>query len=472
MISLRPYQSKIHAELRVSLAQYQKSLIVLPTGGGKTYLSCAVINDFLAKGRPGIVMMHRDELIQQWVKSLSNLGIYAGAIKSGIKPSPSLSVQVASVQTLIRRNPLPPEKVQWIFVDEAHRIKAKSYLKILEMYPHAYIIGVTATPVRSDGQGLGDVFNDMILGPTKRELIDMGFLVPSSPFVNPLDPDLLRSISRRAGDYRDEELGQMMMDDEVMSGLWSSWRQHAYGKRTLCFASSVDHSLHIQKLFQSYGIASGHIDGKTKKNDRRRILRDFAEGRIMYLTNVGVLTEGYDNPGIECVQLARPTKSYGLYNQMVGRGARPYKGKDHYILLDHGNNVMEHSIPEDEPEWSLSKGAVVRKNDDQKSYKVKVGNGANEQLLILTANQLPLMRDDIQVVEIDTTFRSGLIDECFDYAKVRGHRQSAAWYNFQRGLQSKNEKPSLPEIHYFRKKLGYDGRWVKYKCKELGIKTL
>jgi superfamily II DNA or RNA helicase len=264
----------------------------------------------------------------------------------------------------------------------------------------------------------------------------------------------------------------MMMDNEVMSGIWTSWKKHAYGKRTLCFASGVEHSLHIKRLFESHGIAAGHIDGKTKKRERERILRDFAEGRITYLTNVGVLTEGYDNPAIECVQLARPTKSYGLYNQMVGRGARPFKGKDHYILLDHGNNVMEHSIPEDEPEWSLTKGAIKKKDDDQKSYTVKVGQGENEQILVVTSQQLPLMRDDIQVVEIDTTFRAKEIDDCIQFAQKRNYKLGHAYFNFVTALQRSGDKPSLPELHYFKKKLGYDGRWVKYKCKDLGIKTL
>lgn len=471
MINLRPYQGTIKDKLRPSLRRYRRTLIVLPTGGGKTYLSCAVINMFLNKGRPGIVMMHRSELIEQWVKSLNNLGITAGAIKAGIRPTPGLPTQVASVQTLIRRPPMDPSKVQWIFVDEAHRIKAKSYLSILEKYPNAYVIGVTATPVRSDGQGLGDVFNDMILGPSKMDLINMGFLVPSKIYSNPLDPDLLRKIAVRAGDYRDEDIGQLMMDDEVMAGIWSSWRSHAYGKKTLCFASSIDHSLHIKSLFESHGIPSGHIDGKTKENERRRILRDFAEGRITYLTNVGVLTEGYDNPSIECVQLARPTKSYGLYNQMVGRGARPFKGKEHYILLDHGNNVIEHSIPEDEPVWSLKKGAIKKDEDDQKSYIVKE-KSKNGDPIVVTARQLPSIMDEIELVAIDTTFRRDKINECLEYARLMGHKESAAWYNFSKALVRSGDKPSLPEIHYFRKKLGYDGRWVKYKCKELGIKTL
>lgn len=471
MIGLRPYQEAMVNDLRRSLRFHRKTLMVLPTGGGKTYLSCAIIEMFLNKNRPGIVMMHRDELIQQWVKSLGKMGIHAGAIKAGIPPTPSLPTQVASVQTLIRRNPLPPEKVQWIFVDEAHRIKAKTYMKILDMYPDAYIIGLTATPVRSDGQGFGDVFNDIIIGPSKRDLIDMGFLVPSRPIVNPLDPDLLRNISIRAGDYREEDIGMMMMNDEVMSGLWSSWKKFAYGKKTLCFASGIDHSLHIQSLMKSHGIATGHIDGKTPKKDRKRILRDFEEGRITYLTNVGVLTEGYDCPSIECVQLARPTKSYGLYNQMVGRGARIFGNKKDYILLDHGNNVMEHSIPEDEPEWSLKKGATVKQDEEEKSYIVKIKDGSGS-LLTITASQLPLMREDIELVEIDTTFRRGDIDRCMDYASQRGHKVSAAWYNFKQGLEVRGKKPSLPEIHYFKKKLGYDGWWVKCRCKELGIRTL
>lgn len=471
MISLRPYQQRIVDQLRLSLRRYRSTLIVLPTGGGKTYLSCGVIEMFLAKNRPGIVMMHREELIQQWVKSLGSMGIYAGAIKAGVTPSPSLPVQVASVQTLIRREPLPPEKVQWIFVDEAHRIKAKSYLSILEKYPNAYIIGVTATPVRSDGQGLGDVFNDMIVGTSKLDLIKQGFLVPSKIYSNPLDPDLLRKISVRAGDYNKEDIGDLMMDDRVMSGLWSSWKSHAYGNMTLAFAATVDQSMQMKRLFESHGIPSGHIDGKTKKKDRARILRDFAEGRITYLTNVGVLTEGYDNPGIECVQLARPTKSYGLYNQMVGRGARPCGNKKHYILLDHGNNVIEHSIPEDEPEWSLKKGAIKKDEDDQKSYVVRMKSEDGDPVVV-TARQLPMIREDIELVAIDTTFRRDVIEKCLDYARGRGHKTSSAWYNFAEGLKRSNDKPSLPEIHYFRKKLGYDGRWVKYKCKELGIKTL
>lgn len=471
---LRPYQAQGIKDLSRSVARYRRSILVMPTGSGKTFTSCEIIKRMEAKGWRGLVLAHRAELISQWVDTLSKMGIQAGAIKAGIESQPHLKVQVASIQTLIRRE-LPPN-IRWIFIDEAHRTMANSYLKVLENYPKAYVIGVTATPVRTDGKGLGDLFNDMVVPTSKQELIKMGYLVPSKVLSTPLNSALLGR--RRRGEYSNkelEEISSMLSSGEMMGDLYGNWAKARTenGLRTICFAGSVQQSKIICDMYRDKGISSAHIDGNTKTEERKRILKDFAEGRVEHVTNVGVLTEGYDNPGIECVQLVRPTKSYGLYNQMVGRGARPAPGKRFYYLLDYGNNMYEHDPPDFDPEWSLDKGKVDHNKPEEKSYKVKMKKkDGGEQLVVLTREELESMQARVELVEIDTTFRKDRIDQALYGAEMYGYSRSAAWYTFVEYLKKDNLTPSLPELHYFKKKLGYHGGWVKHKAKELGIMTL
>ena len=413
--------------------------------------------------------MHGDELIQQWGKSCYDMfGIRSGIIKSGVKPAKRHSLQIASVQSAVRRDPL--ENVGLVIIDECHRAKASSYQKLIELYPDAYIIGITATPIRSDGQGFGDTFEHLIVATTKDKLIKEGHLVPFRLFVTSINPQMLKNLAMRGDDYDEKALGELMQDDTIMANALKIWKEHADGKKTISFCSSVDHARAVAEMFQEAGVKAAMVCGETPEHERKNIVDRFRRGDITYLANMGVFTEGFDVKDIECVQLLRATKSYSLYSQMIGRGSRTAPGKDHCILLDQGNNWIEHGLPNHEPKWKLEKTEPL---EEKEIVMVKKRNEDGEfEIVPAFRSELPLFVDELEVMEADLTFRQDLIDACFEYAERRGHKAAAAYYNFRDGIMRRGDMPTIPELHYFRMQLGYDPYWVRAQARELGVKTL
>lgn len=470
MIQLRDYQEYAVNSTISALKEYRKVLLVLPTGSGKTVIGGAMAQRFLGKKtQKVVVMVHGDELIDQWSSSCYSMyGLRSGIIKSGRKPALRYRLQVASVQSAVRRKPI--EDVGLIIVDECHRALASSYQKLMEMYPNAYIVGLTATPIRSDGQGFGDTFEKMIVGTTKAKLIKDGYLVPFKLFVTSLNPSMLKNVGMRGHDYDEKALGELMQDDTIMANAYKSWKEHADGVQTISFCSSVAHAKSITEMFQDEGVNAAMVCGETPAWERRNIVNQFRQGKITYLANMGVFTEGFDAKAIGSVQLLRATKSYSLYSQMIGRGMRPYEGKEHCILLDHGNNWIEHGLPNHEPRWSLEKNP---EKDDTEVVMVKKENEEGEiEIIPAFRSELPNFADELEVLEADMTFRQELIDACFDYAEKKGHKRSSAYYNFSAGLRRNGDMPTIAELHYFRMEMGYDPYWVRAQARELGVKTL
>lgn len=352
-VVLRPYQAKgIDGVRALIAAERRRVLMVCPTGGGKTVIASAVIVGAVRKGRRCLFLAHRKELIDQCYAKLRAAGLdeqHLGTILAGDKRRrPHAPVQVASIQTIVHRAK-PPADV--VFVDEAHHANAKSYETILAAYPDACVIGLTATPCRADGRGLGDVFADLVPVATFRDLAADGFLVAPRVFTSrsPLD---LSKVKTTGGDYNLAELDRAVNTRELVGDIVAHWQRIAEGRTTVVFASSVEHSQAIVAHFVEAGVAAEHLDGKTPKEEREAILARLASGETAVVSNMGVLTEGWDLPRTKCVVLARPTKSLGLYLQMAGRGLRPW-GDVSAILLDHAGCVLAHGFPQDDREWSL-----------------------------------------------------------------------------------------------------------------------
>jgi DNA repair protein RadD len=235
----------------------------------------------------------------------------------------------------------------------------KLYQKILALYPHAIVIGLTATPCRGDGSGLGNVFEVMVEGPSVPELIELKCLVQTKIYA-PSTPDL-EGVKVKLGDYVENELAGRMNTDKLVGDVVEQWFKHGERRPTVVFATGVQHSVHIRDEFRRAGVLAEHIDGTTPIEERDRILALLASGKVELVTNAMVLTEGWDCPSVSCLVLARPTKSLGLYRQMVGRVLRPAPGKSDALILDHAGAVFEHRLPEDPVEWSLG--------EDQRAVK-------------------------------------------------------------------------------------------------------
>lgn len=351
MRQLRPYQQRALDTLRAHVAAGKRRiLMVCPTGGGKTALAGAIVASARQFGNRVLFFAHRKELVEQPLAEFARWGVTeCGVMRADDeRTSRAAPVQIASVQTLARRD-LPPADV--VFVDEAHRAAGDTYRRILDAYPEAIIIGLTATPCRLDGKPLGDVFEVLEIAATYSELISDGHIVAPVVYSSLDQPDLSK-VHTRNGDFAEDELVLEMLKPQVLGSIVSEWQKHAGGRRTVVYACTIEHSLEIVSRFLSAGIRAAHLDGATRLDERAAILARLESGALQVVSNCQVLTEGWDCPPVKCVQMARPTKSLTLYMQTVGRALRPWNGV-RPVVIDHGGNVARHGMPHEDREWSL-----------------------------------------------------------------------------------------------------------------------
>ena len=321
----------------------ERPLLCVGTGAGKTTIAAEVIRRATEKGRRSIFLVHRRELVDQAVERLSQFGIQAGRILAGHPEDRDLPVQVASIPTLLKRKHAPADLV---IVDECSHAVSKSWKACLDRYPPPVIvIGLTATPIRLDGRGLGDLFGCIIEPVTTLELIRQGFLVNPRVFAPPVD---LKGVRVVAGDYSVPELATRM--STLVGSITKTWQEHCAGQRTVAFAVNIAHSQAIVDAFRALGVRIAHVDYTLNPKVRAATLADLRDGRIEIVSQVQLLTEGWDLPSLQCAILARPTKSFALFRQMVGRIMRP---PGPVTVLDHAGNHHEHGLVTDPVEWSL-----------------------------------------------------------------------------------------------------------------------
>ena len=374
-ITPRPYQVQGIESARKLIAEgVRKILLVLATGGGKTCVAALIAQGAVTKGKRILFIGPRREIIAQAFWKLIEAGIpeqSCGVIMAdGVIPHavtrepylakrPNAPVQVASIQTLANRR-LPPADV--VFVDEAHHATSSTWSTVIAHYTAtgAVVVGLTATPCRADGCGLGKWFDRLHVIASFADLASQGFLVTPRVFTTPHGPDLSKVKITKTGDYDQDQLATTMRDRALVGDVVEHWKRHAEGRTTAVFAASVEHSRDLCAAFRAAGIPADHIDALTHPDERDRALTRLARGETKVLCNMGVVTEGWDLPRCKCVVLARPTKSLSLFLQMAGRGLRPWEGVS-AILLDHAGAVHEHGFPSDEREWSLE-GRVKRKS--------------------------------------------------------------------------------------------------------------
>lgn len=349
---LRDYQQALVQE---TFAQWHRGnrrvMMQLPTGGGKTVLFSALAREFTTLGEGVLVLAHREELLTQAHEKLESItGMLVGMLKAGHPVNPLFPVQVASVQTIIRRKNWPDAAL--VICDEAHHSCSRSYTKIFDHYQQSYILGVTATPARLDGQGFKFLYDSLVLGPSVAELILAGHLCQFKLFASQ-NPIKTAGIRTAGGDFNQRDLADAIDTSLVMGDLIETWQKYAHGKKTVVFAVSVKHSKAIATAYVEAGIPAEHLDGETPALERKAILERFRTGQTPVLTNCGIISEGVDVPSIEAIQCVRPTKSLILWLQLVGRALRPASGKNHAIIIDHTENWWVHGLPDRERNWSL-----------------------------------------------------------------------------------------------------------------------
>jgi DNA repair protein RadD len=352
----RPYQAQGINDIRVALRSHRSVLYVAPTGAGKTVLFTCIAEGCTERGRHVWIVVHRSELLDQASASLDKLGIPHGVVAPGFTPNREL-VQVCSVNTLVRRlESKLLTSVDLIVLDEGHHASAGMWRKIITLRPDAKILGVTATPERADGQGLGvdagGVYETMILGPSTAELIRDGWLTPFTIYAPPVRVDMTGVRTLRSGDYDQREIADRTDRPSITGDAVAHYKRIAPGLPGIAFCASVAHAKHVAEQFRAAGFRSESIDGEMSREHRKQLITGLGSGRIHVLTSCDIVSEGTDIPIVTVASLLRPTQSLGLYLQQVGRVLRPAPGKKQAIILDHVGNTR-HGWPDDPRDWSL-----------------------------------------------------------------------------------------------------------------------
>lgn len=354
-IILRPYQQQFIDDVRNEFIQNHKRVVgVAPCGAGKTIMTGWMIREVARRGKTAIFFVHRHELIKQTSETFNRLGIEHGIISAGFKDQLDLPVQIASVQTLSRRL----KKVaspDFLICDECHHILANTYKKILNAYPDAYLLGVTATPQRMGGITLCDIFSAMVKGPTVDDLIKLGNLTDFHYFASATKLDL-KKVRIKFGEYNNSDLAKVMSDNRIIGGIVDNYKKIASGKSAICYCVNVKHSMKVAASFKAAGIVAEHVDGETPSKVRERIVEDFRLGKIKVLCNAELFSEGFDVPNMQAVILARPTKSLTLFIQQAMRPMRPdpTDPKKVAIIIDHVQNYLRHGLPNENHDWTLN----------------------------------------------------------------------------------------------------------------------
>jgi len=367
VIELRPYQQDAVAAIRHAYGTGHRAvLFVLPTGGGKTVIFSHITQQAATKGRV-CVLVHRAELLRQASASLTAMGIRHGLIAAGRSMDLSQPVQVASVQTLARRlRHVPPDWFRLLVVDECHHSNAGTWATVLNHCASAKVLGVTATPCRTDGRGLGEWYSAMVLGPTPVWLTDRGYLAPARVLAPP--GFQVQGLRKRMGDYDMRDAEDALRSGQAMGDAVSHYRQHLEGQTAIAFCCSVAHAEAVAELFNRHGITAASIDGSMDGPTREGLLADLGAGRLKVLTSCALIGEGVDVPSVAGCILLRPTQSVSLHLQMIGRCLRPQPGKV-AVVLDHVGNCLRNGHHLDEREWTLE-GLSKRQRESAPSVKV------------------------------------------------------------------------------------------------------
>lgn len=373
MIVLRDYQHDLVERAGQSFKAGNKAVIVqLPTGGGKTAIGARITSGAVAKGRRTGLIAHRRELVRQLEGKMLENGLRCGLIMPGF-PETHDAVQAASVQSLA------PKALRYRFdmllVDEVHHmIPGSLYSQIIDANPGIPVIGLTATPQRLDGRGLGKVsggyFDDLIIGPSVRALTEQGYLSPYKAFSHAPPPGKWRTTG---GDFNKGDLEEAMDKPRLIGDAVEHYRTLAEGQRAICFCVSVEHAHRTAEAFRAAGYRALAVDGLMDKESRAKALAGLATGAYDIITSCELISEGLDVPGVSCVILMRPTQSLTLFLQSIGRANRPFYmpgmpldtveqrlaaiaagDKPCYTILDHAGNIGRLGLPDEDREWSLA----------------------------------------------------------------------------------------------------------------------
>ena len=351
-MELRPYQRESIDDLRGGYRSgARRQLLVSPTGSGKTCTFAFIAKSSAAKGQRTLILTHRAEILGQISKTLKTVGVDHAILQAGMRTPKTAKTVVASIGTLVRRlDEFPAPDL--IICDEAHHLPGETWTKVIAQFNCASLLGVTATPERLDGKGLGAYFDRMVRGPEVQWLIDNGFLARPRYFT----PERLvdtSALHKVAGDFNRKESAEAVDKPTITGDAVQQYRKHCLGKRAVVFCVSVAHAEHVAEYFSLSGIPAASIDGTMTDDERSERIARLTSGNLLVLTSCELISEGFDLPVVDAAILMRPTHSLAMHLQQVGRCLRTHESKPWSLVLDHVGNCLRHGLAEERREWSL-----------------------------------------------------------------------------------------------------------------------
>lgn len=455
MIELRPYQEEIIRRAREEVARGRRRvLIVAPTGAGKTHILAHNLASFLERRSSGVALyvVHRRQLVEQTHAVLTKLGVPATIVMAGYDTDWSKRVYVVSRDTWERRKEWINfgSEVGLLIFDEAH-IGISAQLRVVKALEPEVVLGYTATPVSLSGPGMGALYEAIVLGPTYAELIGMGYLVPTKWVVaKQIDTSGLR-VSKTTGDYVVEDVVRLVRG-QVLADVYEAWAEYA-GERTVIFAPTVDVAATIAGRFGSMGIRAASIDWSTPPRERRALLSDFREGKLPILVNVDVFSEGWDEPLVDTIILANPTRSLARHLQRIGRGMRPAPGKGYVRIIDLVGAAYEHGAPEDIEGWEL-----------EPARRVSSRNGGSESL-VKRKGLCPICRREMKGRRCECGYEPVYLPRIADLEVIGGKLEEVGVLDSE-AIRQNFYRQLLWYVKFFGKKDGFAAHLYKDKYGE------
>jgi len=456
LVILRDYQEELVERIRHAFRNdHQRVLAVAPTGSGKTVLFSFMTKRATAKGLHVLILAHRGEILDQISETLSEVGVEHGVIRAGHSMALTRRVQVASVQTLVRRldRITPPD---FVVVDEAHHSCAGTWQTLFAKWRTPKWLGVTATPERLDGKGLGHIYGHLVVGPSTDTLIQRGFLAKPVYFApaNQLDVSGLR---KTAGDYNKKDSEDLVNRPTITGNAVEHYRRHCNGMRAIVFCVTLKHAREVASQFNGFGIPAATIDGKLDRVVRSSRVKDLSSGKIMVLTSCEIVSEGFDLPSVGAAVLLRPTSSLALHLQQIGRALRPASGKQNAIILDHAGNCLRHGLAEEQRDWTLDGKAKRRRTADAslntrmcaQCYAIFVGSECPQcghifktrQRLVLEqeGNLKQLSAKDIEAIRERKSEEHACrtLEEYRELGRKRGYKPGWAYFRWKNSWRNK-----------------------------------
>ena len=430
--TLRDYQQTALTQISESWrAGYRKVLVHMDTGLGKTVIFTTAMKRAFEAGNTSVMAVRGRALVNQASERLFRENTPHGVLMANHPLyRPWEKIQTCSIDTIRSRKIYPDAML--VVIDEGHLATSDPWHEFVAMYPNAYFIVVTATPYGP--KPISHIVDTVVRPIEFKEAVERGYIVDAKYFV-PSQPDLT-GIKIQNGDYHKGELETRCNTNQLVGDIVKTWLKNSRGKATICFAVSIAHSLEIVAQFKKAGINAVHIEASTKDADRKAAIQGLENGTIKVISNVGILCVGVDIPCLRTIIMARPTRSYTLYIQQLGRGTRPFKDKDHFLVFDHAGNVIRHGFISDQPEANVE-GIKKRRKNFKRTNICKICFMAFQSAYCPQCGKPQVVESKLpdtvegELVEIDQNDIKIYLQQLKNKQELMGYKRNWVWYKLR-----------------------------------------